>query len=98
MSKRAPLLMATVPPSTDAEMAMGYSMNNTGKWVLGFIVVAIIVGLVMYWIKPALILKKDAEGKPLVPKQINTTQLVIWSVLVTAIIMLIVWLFRGNKM
>lgn len=98
MSRRQPL-MSTIPPVTDAGMTpAGYTMGNTGKWILGFIIVAIIIGLIMYWIKPTLILKKDAEGKPLEPKQVDTTQLVIWSIIVTAIIMLIVWLFRGNKM
>ena len=96
MSKRAPLLMATVPPSTEAEMMNGYNMNQTGKWLLGFIVVAIVIGLIMFWIQPNLILVKDAEGKAVVPKKVNNTQLVIWALLVTAILMLVVWLFRGK--
>jgi disulfide bond formation protein DsbB len=66
---------------------------GAGAYFLGFIILAVIVWLILYLWKPSWVQQKDAMGNA--TGNINTSAIIIWSIVIAAIITAIVWLIMS---
>jgi hypothetical protein len=73
--------------------------NGYNGWVgliIGMIIVALIIGLILWWIKPTWVMNKDAAGT-VIPNSVNVGMVAGVSIIIAIVLGLLWWAFTKNS-
>ena len=83
------------PNGLDFRVSPGYGLSfGLGNYVLVFLLAAVIVFLILWWLKPALVQKVNSAGQP--TGELDMGKVLVGVLLAGVIAILVFWLFRAG--